>query len=189
MSATARGSVIMRSWPVSISQSRSASSCRSTRVPLAHAKGRGAVDVGPGDPLDRGFVRQPQRLGEALPGMRGEFRLHPCEVRRIGNPVILDGHGVGPQHQFHPVDHAKFAAGGLHHRRSHVGERLALPWVRRIEIDQLADARERAIGNSGDHHAAIAVTDQDHVGEVLIPKHAQDIGDVRVQIYVGPKQV
>ena len=49
--------------------------------------------------------------------------------------------------------------------------------------------RERAIGNSGDHHAAVAVTDQDHVGEILIPKHAQDIRDVRVQIDVGPQQV
>ena len=52
-----------------------------------------------------------------------------------------------------------------------------------------ADAIGGAIADAGDHHAAVAVSDHEHVAEALEREHVDDVGDVRVEVDVGMEQV
>ena len=52
-----------------------------------------------------------------------------------------------------------------------------------------ADAVGGAVGDAGDDHAAVAVADEDHVAQVLVVEHSDDVGDVGVEIDVGGEEV
>ena len=67
-------------------------------------------------------------------------------------------------------------------RRLQVEQALAVPRHEGVEIDQLRDALARPVGDAGRHHAAIAVPDQHDIAQVLHLEHADDIGDVGVEI-------
>ncbi len=62
-------------------------------------------------------------------------------------------------------------------------------WTGSVEIDELADPVERAVGDARDHHPAVAVAGEDRVAEVLVVEHVDDVGDVRVEVDVGAQQV
>src|SRR6266567_8539813 len=61
--------------------------------------------------------------------------------------------------------------------------------MRSVEIDELLDPLRRTIRNASNHHAAIAVTDQDHLTTILKGKHAHDIGYVHFEIDIGAQQM
>ena len=46
-----------------------------------------------------------------------------------------------------------------------------------------------AIGRAGDHHAAVAVADEDDVAQIFHLEQRDDVGDVRVEVDVRPRQV
>ena len=66
-----------------------------------------------------------------------------------------------------------------------VDERLAVDRVGGVEVDEPADAVGGPVGDAGDHHAAVAVADEDDVAQVLEREHVDDVGDVRVEVDVG----
>jgi hypothetical protein len=46
-----------------------------------------------------------------------------------------------------------------------------------------------AVGGAGDHHSAVAVTDEDHLPQILKPQQSGDITDVAVQVDIRPDEV
>src|SRR5215207_5231256 len=54
--------------------------------------------------------------------------------------------------------------------------------MRGIEEDQLAHAVGGTIGDSRDHHPAVAVTDEYDLGEVLEAQELHDVTDVQVEV-------
>ena len=59
----------------------------------------------------------------------------------------------------------------------------------RVEVDEPAHAVGGPVGDARDHHAAVAVPHEDHVGEVLVVQEVDDVGDVEVEIDVPIQQV
>lgn len=59
-----------------------------------------------------------------------------------------------------------------------VDQGLSVPRVGGIEVDELRDAVGGPIGGARDHHAAVAVSDEDHVLQVRPRQEVHDIGDV-----------
>ena len=62
---------------------------------------------------------------------------------------------------------------------------------RRVEVDETSHPLGLPVGRAGDHHAAVAVADQDHVAQVLEAQHGGDVGDVPLEVdplvqQVGP---
>lgn len=53
----------------------------------------------------------------------------------------------------------------------------------------MADTAGGTVGSPGDDHAAMTVTDQDRVVQVLVLQHGNDVVDVTVEIDVGSEQV
>lgn len=51
----------------------------------------------------------------------------------------------------------------------------------RLDVDQAADAVAEFVSHSGNDHAAIAVPDQDDVGQLLPDDRVDDVGDVRCE--------
>src|SRR3712207_8787013 len=49
-------------------------------------------------------------------------------------------------------------------------------------IDQRADARRVSVDEAAHHQAAVAVSHEDDVLEVLVVEHRRDVGDVRVEV-------
>ena len=69
--------------------------------------------------------------------------------------------------------------------RQQVEQAVAVVGREGIEIDQLADALTRAVGDAGRDHAAIGMADQVDAGEILEFQHAENVGDVRLEIDIG----
>ena len=67
-------------------------------------------------------------------------------------------------------------------RPGDVDERLAVHRVGGVEVDDLADPVGGAVGDTGDHHAAVAVADEDHVVQVLVEQQVHDVVDVGVEV-------
>ena len=53
----------------------------------------------------------------------------------------------------------------------------------------MADPVGGPIGHPGDDHAAVAVPDEDHVAQILVVQHGDDVVDVQVEVDVGAQQV
>src|SRR4029079_12301974 len=68
-------------------------------------------------------------------------------------------------------------------------ERLTVGRRGRVEVDELADPVARAVGDTGDHHAAVAVPDEDHVAQVFELQQRDDVADVEVEVDVGAHEV
>ena len=66
-----------------------------------------------------------------------------------------------------------------HLGREQVEQRLAVFRQESVEIDQRPDPLADRGGNAGDHHAAIGMAADDHIGQVLILDHVDDIADMR----------
>ena len=58
-----------------------------------------------------------------------------------------------------------------------------------VEVHDATDALGGTVGDTGDHHPAVAVPDQDHVAEIFVVEHRDDVGDVQVEIDRGAQQV
>jgi hypothetical protein len=157
------------------------------RVPAGER--RRAHDVRLRDRRHRGLVGQHQRLGEAPERVGREPGLHPGDVVGVGHAVVRQRLGPGEQHQLDAADHLGPAAGRGHERGGQLGQRLAVHRGRRVEVDEVADAVRRPIGDAGDHHAAVAVADQDHVPQVLVVEHRHHVPDVGVEVDLRAQQV
>ena len=46
-----------------------------------------------------------------------------------------------------------------------------------------------AIGRAGDHHAAVAMADEDDVAQIFHLEERDDVGDMGVEVDVRPRQV
>jgi hypothetical protein len=104
----------------------------------------------------------------------------------VGQPQRVIG---WVQAHFDTVDHAALGACRRHHRRGLVGERLAVGGCRGVQVDEVADPVDGPVGGTGDHHAPIAVANQDRVAQVLEVQQVDDVGDVAVQVDTAAKQV
>ena len=71
----------------------------------------------------------------------------------------------------------------------HIDEGLTLDRRGRVEVYPSANSVGCTIGHSGDHHAALAVTHQDHIFQILELKHGNDVTYVHVEVHVGTEQV
>ncbi|KAK0347484.1 hypothetical protein LTR94_002338 [Friedmanniomyces endolithicus] len=111
------------------------------------------------------------------------------DVRGVSNAEEARHAGEGPHHQFDPVDGAAHGTGRLHLRGGHYFQRFPVPGMGGVQIDQLADALGRAIGDTGDHHPAIAVPDQDDILQPLERHQRHDVLDMRVEVDVGVQQM
>jgi hypothetical protein len=58
-----------------------------------------------------------------------------------------------------------------------------------VEIDDVADPRRKAVGDTGDHHAAVGMADQDEVAERLALDGAADVLDVGGEVDVAAEQM
>ena len=88
----------------------------------------------------------------------------------------------GDDHLAEGTDHRDAALGD-------VDQGLTVPRVGRVQIDQTPDPLGGPVGDAGDHHPAVAVSDKDHVVEVFVVQHRGDVGDVQIEINPGPQQV
>ena len=68
---------------------------------------------------------------------------------------------------------------------------LVLAVVRdvRVEIDHAAETCRHHFGDTRDHHASIAVADEDDVLEILVEQDVDDVLDVSGQVDARPQQV
>ena len=81
------------------------------------------------------------------------------------------------------------APGGVHERRREIRQRLTVRRCRGIEVHEATDALGRAIRDPGDHHAAVAVTDEDHVAQIVVVHDGDDVVDVGVEVDAGVQHV
>ena len=156
---------------------------------VAGGQRRRADDVVLRERGERRLVRQPQRLLEALPRVAGQAVRHPRHVVGIGHAVEQGRLGRRQQHQLHAVDDRAQGTGRLDDRAGDVDERLPVLGVRGVEVHHAADAVGGAVRGAGDHHAPVAVPDQDHVVEILVVEHRHDVADVQIEVDVGTQQV
>ena len=96
--------------------------------------------------------------------------------------------GIGPGGMRQPSRAARLALRARFGRQQ-VEQAVAVVGREGVEIDELGDARARAVGDAGRDHAAIGMADQIDVAQVLEFQHAEDIGDVGLEIDVGPRQM
>ena len=141
------------------------------------------------DGPQRGLVRELQRLLEALPGMGGQPLGHPGQIVGIRDAVEQASIGRWEQDQLYAVDGLTEGADGIDDRSCDVGERLAVEGIGGVEEHQAPDAVRHRVGCARDHHAAVAVSDQDHVSQVLECEHRCNVLDVTVQIHISIQQV
>ncbi len=94
---------------------------------------------------------------------------------------------------------------GAHPRRDHepVSGLVAKPFVgagfthqalavlrdEGVDVDAMRDALRDTVGHAGDHHAAVAVPDEDDVAELLEDEQVDDVLDVGVEPHVLGDQV
>ena len=189
ISVTAAASVIMRSWPVSISQTRSASSCRASASGSDVRSDSVQFTLVARDAPHRGLVAQVQRLLEATPRVRCEPVLHPRQIVRVRHSEEPAHLREGPQHELDAVDRSRPLPGEPHRFARDVDQRLPVGRVRRVEVDELGDPFVGAVGDPGDHHAAVAVTDEDHVDQVAVTNEVDHLVDVGVEVDAGVDEV
>jgi hypothetical protein len=151
--ATASGSVIIRSWPVSMSQSRRGGPGRLHADRVAGRQCRRADDVALGDRPQRRLVGEPERLLEALPGMGRQSLAHPGDVVGVGHPVVGQRLGSREQHELDAVDHPTLCPCRPHQRPRDVDERLAGHRGSGVQVHEMADPAWSPVGHAGDHHA------------------------------------
>ena len=70
-----------------------------------------------------------------------------------------------------------------------IGNGFAVLGPQPIEVDQPSEAFRSAIRDRGDDHAAITVTNQDDVVQILPIKDAHDVVDMGFEIHRGAEQV
>ena len=135
----------------------------------------GAVDVGLGDLHLRRVPRQRDLFGEGAEGVRVELVVGGLGERAVG--VVHER--LAPDRIGH--DHRAVAdlGGDLLEQmdvvlRHHVVQRLAVIRHEGVPVDQPPDALRRPVGDPGDHHAAIGVAHQDHVGKVVLRQIVDD---------------
>jgi hypothetical protein len=58
-----------------------------------------------------------------------------------------------------------------------------------IEVHETCDALRHAIGGAGNHHAAVAVAEQHHAIKLLRLEHADNVLDMRLEVYRGAGEV
>jgi hypothetical protein len=114
-----------------------------------------------------GRLRQPQRAAPSAIFLAGVGRHFDRRNETVGRRLALRARRCRKQ-----VEHA-----------------VAVPWREGVDINQLRDALSRAVGDGGRDHAAIGMTDQVDRPEVLEFEHAENIGDVRLEIYLGARQL
>lgn len=76
-----------------------------------------------------------------------------------------------------------------HHRANHGVVRLAIAGHRRIQVDEPLYAGRHLLRNSRDDGTAIAVTNKDHMVQVLVFEQTDEIRNVRVEVYLATQQV
>jgi hypothetical protein len=171
-SVTQSGSVIIRSWPVSISQNR---------------HGRSADQMRFRDGAHGRLVPQDQLLGEAGPRLGGQPLIGP--LRQFG---IVDAEEpcverLGLHDQFHAIFDVKSRAQRIDAVESVLVQRFAIEGICGVEIDAVAHAVRRAVRHARDHHPAVAVPDQDRVVQVFIEQQRRHIVDMGIEIDAGMK--
>jgi len=181
-SATAVGSVIMRSWPVSISQNRPAARARAMRSGSRVA----TVDVQTmwylGNARNGASSDNRNGCSKHPPGVSGQSVGHPGQVGGIGHAVEKARVGRREQHELDAVHDLAHRPHRFDDRTGDVDERLPVDWCRGVEVDDAPDPIGSPVADSGDHHAAVAVPDEDDVAQVFVVEHGGDVADVQVEI-------
>ena len=121
--------------------------------------------------------------------MAGEAICHPGQIGGIGDPIEESCVRCGQEHQLDPVDHLSHRTDSLNDGTSDVDQRLPLLRCGGIEVHQAAHARRRPIGHTGDHHAPVAVADEDDIGQILEMQDGEHIFDVPVQVDLAVEEV
>jgi hypothetical protein len=69
--------------------------------------------------------------------------------------------------------------------------KLALPVAghESIKVHKLSEALRRSVGHAGGYHTAVAVPDQDDITKILELKHAENVGDVRLQSDIKAREM
>jgi hypothetical protein len=120
---------------------------------------------------------------------RQAYRLHPLELRGVSHALVRQDFICWVQAHFDTVDDPAIGARCRRHRRRYGGERLAVDGCRGVQVDEVADPVDGPVGGTGDHHAPIAVANQDRVAQFLEVQQVDDVGDVAVQVDTAAKQV
>jgi hypothetical protein len=66
---------------------------------------------------------------------------------------------------------------------------LAALGQRRVQVDECSDTLRRCVGDAADHHATIAVTDENNLRKLLMAQHLEDVLYMRLQANVRAKKV
>ena len=73
--------------------------------------------------------------------------------------------------------------------RQQINHAVAVIGREGVDVDQSDDTRPRAVGNAGRDHAAIGMADEIDAGQIFKFKHAEDVGNMRVEIDIGMSQM
>ena len=132
---------------------------------------------------------EPERLGQRGGRLGGQLRRHPRGVGGIGHPQhVRHLEPTRQQRRVLRVDSRRDH--GLRRRLADdVGDGFAVFGPERVEVHNTREALRYPVGDGGDHHAAVAVTNQDDLAQVFELDHRHDVGDVGLEIQVVAVQV
>ncbi len=134
-------------------------------------------------------LRRSSGCSKHFHGCAAEALGHPGQVVGVRDAVQQAGVRARQEDQFHAV--TDFAEGS--HRiddgTGDVGEGLPVHGIGGIEEDESSNPSGHPVSGARDHHAAVAVADQDHVAQVLELEHGRNVLNVAVQVHVGVQQV
>src|ERR1019366_9130639 len=129
------------------------------------------------------FIAQVKVLLEAPPGVGCKSLVHPCQVLSIGHAVERTSAGCRQKDEFDTIVDNAHGSDRFYDRSGDIDERLIVARVGGVEINEFAYAVGSAVCDAGDDHAAITVSNKDHVREVPVVEQLCDIVDVHVEVH------
>ena len=127
-------------------------------------------------------ARQLHRLGEGDERLRRAFTLPKRNHLRT-----FEAEASRRYRRYQPV----FARhdGQMPIRRQQAEQGLSVLWHEGVEIDKRGDSLRHAVGDAADHHAAVGMTDQNDIGQILVLDDADHVLNMRLEADLTAKEM
>ncbi len=130
----------------------------------------------------RRLVAQHQLLRKALPRLRRQPRVGPGRKVWIEHAEVRPVTGRRLHHQLDSVLDKHPLPRPVDRREGVLVQRFTVAGIGGVEVDAVAGALRRAVGDAGDDHPAIGMADQDRIAQILPEQQVDDIVDMRIEI-------
>jgi hypothetical protein len=129
-------------------------------------------------------------LLEAAHRLIRQHRAQPGDVRRVGDPEQTQGRRQLRKRRDPPAiagPHGEVDQGLAHGHD--IDRALAVLRDHRVKVDQMGDPIRDPVGRGRDDQSGVAVSHEDHLGEVFLDDQVHDVVDVRVKPHLGAEQM